>query len=63
MKGNAQFNDVCLCQGANHVASVCSVANGSTDVSGHSKYLVATDLPPSVIIAPSGLSLRHPPAE
>jgi hypothetical protein len=30
MRGNAQFNDVCVCQGANHIASVCNIANSST---------------------------------
>jgi hypothetical protein len=64
MKGNAQFNDVCVCQGVNHVASVCNVANGSIPT-----FQVIPNICSQpfcrrpVILAPSGLSSRNPPEE
>jgi hypothetical protein len=63
-KGNAQFNDVCVCQGVNHVASVCNVANGSIPtfqvIPNICSQLICRR---PVILAPSGLSLRDPPEE
>jgi hypothetical protein len=64
MKGNAQFNDVCVCQGVNHVAGVCNVANASIPT-----FQVNPNICSQLICrrpvfpAPSGLSLRDPRAE
>jgi hypothetical protein len=64
MKGNAQFNDVCVCQGANQVASVCNVANGSIPtfqvIPNICSQLICRR---PIILAPSRFSPRDPPEE
>jgi hypothetical protein len=64
MKGNAQFNDVCVCQGANHIASVCSVANSSaTTFQVNPNTCSQLICRRAAMVPPSGVSLRHPPVE
>jgi hypothetical protein len=64
MKGSVQFNDVCVCQGANHVASACSVANSSASTFQVSPNTCSQLIcRRSAVLPPFGNGWRHPPAE